>query len=139
MDEQSASRVTDDMVTRSSRALWLEVNPEYQADIRRFTDADIAAGKLREADDAATAANRAIVRRVLEAAFLLLPDDVRELLGEIRVTPDKTGQGRIRATRPDDGTYAVTEVAFPAWKSVTLAEIVAAFKKYPLTEEVADS
>src|SRR5208282_3165414 len=89
MDEQSASRVTDDMVTRSSRALWLEVNPEYQADIRRFTDADIAAGKLREADDAATAANRAIVRRVLEAAFLLLPDDVRELLGEIRVTPDK--------------------------------------------------
>ena len=57
------------MVTRASKALWTEVNPEYQVDPRDFTDADIAAGKLREADDADTAQNRAIVRRVLEAAF----------------------------------------------------------------------
>jgi hypothetical protein len=64
---------------------WTEVNPEYQADPRDFTDADIAAGKLREADDADTAQNRAIVRRVLEAAFpdAWLPDDVRELLTDL--------------------------------------------------------
>ncbi len=78
----NASRVTEDMVTRASRVLWTEVNPEYQTDMRDFTDADIAAGKLREADDADIAENRAIVRRVLEAAFpdAWLPDDVRELL-----------------------------------------------------------
>ena len=83
--EQSASRVTEDMVARASKALWTEVNPEYQADPRDFTDADIAAGKLREADDADTAQNRAIVRRVLEAAFpdAWLPDDVRELLTDL--------------------------------------------------------
>jgi hypothetical protein len=83
--EQSASRVTEDMVTRASKALWTEVNPEYQADPRDFTDADIAAGKLRQADDADTAQNRAIVRRVLEAAFpgAWLPDDVRELLTDL--------------------------------------------------------
>ncbi len=73
------------MVTRASHVLWTEVNPEYQADPRDFTDADIAAGKLREADDADTAQNRAIVRRVLEAAFpdAWLPDDVRELLTDL--------------------------------------------------------
>jgi hypothetical protein len=73
------------MVTRASRALWTEVNPEYQVDPRDFTDADIAAGKLREADEADTAQNRAIVRRVLEAAFpdAWLPDDVRELLADL--------------------------------------------------------
>ncbi len=73
------------MVTRASRVLWVEVNPEYQADPRDFTDADIAAGKLREADDADIAQNRAIVRRVLEAAFPggWLPDDVRELLTDL--------------------------------------------------------
>jgi hypothetical protein len=73
------------MVTRASKALWTEVNPEYQVDPRDFTDADIAAGKLREADDADTAQNRAIVRRVLEAAFpdAWLPDDVRELLTDL--------------------------------------------------------
>jgi len=83
--EQSASRVTEDMVTRASRALWTEVNPEYQVDPRDFTDADIAAGKLREADEADTAQNRAIVGRVLEAAFpdAWLPDDVRELLADL--------------------------------------------------------
>ena len=83
--EQSASRVTEDMVTRASKVLWTEVNPEYQVDPRDFTDADIAAGKLREADDADTAQNRAIVRRVLEAAFpdAWLPDDVRELLTDL--------------------------------------------------------
>ncbi len=81
----NASRVTEDMVTRASRVLWTEVNPEYQADMRDFTDADIAAGKLREADDADIAENRAIVRRVLEAAFpdAWLPDDVRELLTDL--------------------------------------------------------
>ena len=65
--------------------MWTEVNPEYQADMRDFTDADIAAGKLREADDADIAENRAIVRRVLEAAFpdAWLPDDVRELLTDL--------------------------------------------------------
>ena len=73
------------MVTRASKALWTEVNPEYQADPRDFTDADIAAGKLREADEADTAQNRAIVRGVLEAAFpdAWLPDDVRELLTDL--------------------------------------------------------
>ena len=73
------------MVTRASHVLWTEVNPEYQADPRDFTDADIAAGKLREADDADTAQNRAIVRRVLEAVFpdAWLPDDVRELLTDL--------------------------------------------------------
>ncbi len=73
------------MVSRASHVLWTEVNPEYQADPRDFTDADIAAGKLREADDADTAQNRAIVRRVLEAAFpdAWLPDDVRELLTDL--------------------------------------------------------
>ena len=83
--EQNAPRVTEDMVTRASHVLWTEVNPEYQADPRDFTDADIAAGKLREADDADTAQNRAIVRRVLEAAFpdAWLPDDVRELLTDL--------------------------------------------------------
>lgn len=83
--EQSASRVTEDMVTRASKVLWTEVNPEYQVDPRDFTDADIAAGKLREADEADTAQNRAIVRRVLEAAFpdAWLPDDVRELLTDL--------------------------------------------------------
>ena len=77
--------VTEDMVTRASHVLWTEVNPEYQADVRDFTDADIAAGKLREADDADIAENRAIVRRVLEAAFpdAWLPDDVRELLTDL--------------------------------------------------------
>jgi hypothetical protein len=70
------------MVTRASHVLWTEVEPEYQADPGDFTDADIAAGKLREADEADIAQNRAIVRRVLEAAFpgAWLPDDVRELL-----------------------------------------------------------
>ena len=73
------------MVTRASHVLWTEVNPEYQADISDFTDADIAAGKLREADDADTVQNRAIVRRVLEAAFpdAWLSDDVRELLTDL--------------------------------------------------------
>ena len=85
MAEQNAPRVTEDMVTRASHVLWTEVNPEYQADISDFTDADIAAGKLREADDADTAQNRAIVRRVLEAAFpdAWLSDDVRELLTDL--------------------------------------------------------
>ena len=70
------------MVTRASHVLWTEVNPEYQTNSRDFSDADIAAGKLREADDEATAQNRAIVRRVLETVFpdAWLPDDVRELL-----------------------------------------------------------
>jgi hypothetical protein len=73
------------MVTRASRALRTEVNPEYQVDPRDFTDAGIAAGKLREADDADTAQNRAIVRRVLETASpgAWLPDDVRELLTDL--------------------------------------------------------
>jgi hypothetical protein len=83
MADQSASRVTEDMVTRASMVLWAEVDPVYQADARDFTDADIAAGKLREADDADVAANRAIVRHVLEAAFPPVPDDVRELLNEL--------------------------------------------------------
>ena len=83
MADQSASRVTEDMVTRASMVLWTEVDPVYQADARDFTDADVAAGKLREADDADVAANRAIVRHVLEAAFPPLPDDVRELLNEL--------------------------------------------------------
>jgi hypothetical protein len=83
MADQSASRVTEDMVTRASMVLWTEVDPVYQADARDFTDADIAAGKLRDADDADVAANRAIVRHVLEAAFPPLPDDVRELLNEL--------------------------------------------------------
>jgi DNA-directed RNA polymerase specialized sigma24 family protein len=83
MADQSASRVTEDMVTRASTVLWTEVDPVYQADARDLTDADVAAGKLREADDADVAANRAIVRHVLEAAFPPLPDDVRELLNEL--------------------------------------------------------
>jgi hypothetical protein len=83
MADQSASRVTEDMVTRASMVLWTEVDPVYQADARDFTDADLAAGKLREADDADVAANRAIVRHVLEAAFPPLPDDVGELLNEL--------------------------------------------------------
>ena len=83
MADQSASRVTEDMVTRASMVLWTEVDPVYQADARDFTDADVAAGKLRDADDADAAANRAIVRHVLEAAFPPLPDDVRELLNEL--------------------------------------------------------
>ena len=83
MAGQSASRVTEDMVTRASMVLWTEVDPVYQADARDFTDADVAAGKLRDADDADAAANRAIVRHVLEAAFPPLPDDVRELLNEL--------------------------------------------------------
>jgi len=83
MADQSASRVTEDMVTRASMVLWTEVDPVYQADARDFTDADVAAGKLREANDADVAANRAIVRHVLEAAFPPLPDDVRELLNEL--------------------------------------------------------
>ena len=48
------------MVTRASRVLWTEVKPEYQADGRDFTDADIAAGKPREADDADIAEHRAV-------------------------------------------------------------------------------
>ena len=83
MADQSASRVTEDMVTRASMVLWTEVDPVYQADARDFTDEDVAAGKLRDADDADVAANRAIVRHVLEAAFPPLPDDVRELLNEL--------------------------------------------------------
>jgi hypothetical protein len=83
MADQSASRVTEDMVTRASMVLWAEVDPVYQADARDFTDADVAAGKLREADEADVAANRAIVRHVLEAAFPPVPDDVRELLNEL--------------------------------------------------------
>ena len=83
MAGQSASRVTEDMVTRASMVLWTEVDPVYQADARDFTDADVAAGKLRDADDADAAANRAIVRHVLEAAFPPLPDEVRELLNEL--------------------------------------------------------
>jgi hypothetical protein len=43
----------------------------------------VAAGKFREADDADVAANRAIVRHVLEAAFPPLPGDVRGLLNEL--------------------------------------------------------
>lgn len=114
------------MVTRASRVLWTEVNPEYQADMRDFTAADIAAGKLREADDADIAENRAIVRRVLEAALQGTVDE--QLLEKIRVHPGDTGQGRVRATHPDDGTYAAKEIAFPAGQAVTLAEIVAAFE-----------
>jgi hypothetical protein len=73
MVDQTASRVTEDMVTRASMVLWTEVDPVYQADARDFTDADVAAGKLREADDADVAANRAIVRHVLQAAFPRCP------------------------------------------------------------------
>jgi hypothetical protein len=83
MADQSASHVTEDMVTRASMVLWTEVDPVYQADPRDYTDADVAAGKLRDADDADVAANRAIVRHVLEAAFPPLPDDVRGLLNEL--------------------------------------------------------
>jgi len=85
LDGMADTRVTEGMVTRASHVLWTEVNPEYQADPRDFTDADIAAGKLREADDADISENRAIVRRVLEAAFpdAWLPDDVRELLTDL--------------------------------------------------------
>ena len=83
MAGHSASRVTEDMVTRASMVLWTEVDPVYQVDPRDYTDADVAAGKLRDADDADVAANRAIVRHVLEAAFPPLPDDVRELLNEL--------------------------------------------------------
>jgi len=82
MAGHSASRVTEDMVTRASMVLWTEENPVYQAGPRDCTDADVAAGKLRDADDADAAANRAIVRHVPEAAFPPLPDDVRELLNE---------------------------------------------------------
>jgi hypothetical protein len=122
----TASRVTEEMVTRASRVLWTEVNPEYQADPRDFTDADIAAGKLREADDTDIAENRAIVRRVLEAALQDAADE--QLLKKIRVRPDDTGQGRVIATHPDDGTFAATEIAFPAGQAVTLALIVTAFE-----------
>jgi uridylate kinase len=73
MADQSASHVTEDMVTRASMVLWTEVDPVYQADPRDYTDADVAAGKLRDADDADVAANRAIVRHVLEAAFPRCP------------------------------------------------------------------
>ena len=86
MAGQSASRVTEDMVTRASMVLWTEVDPVYQVDPRDYTDADVAAGKLRDADDADVAANRAIVRHVLEAAFPPLPDDVRELLNELAMS-----------------------------------------------------
>ncbi len=105
MAEQNAPGVTEDMVTRASHVLWTEVNPEYQADISDFTDADIAAGKLREADDADTAQNRAIVRRVLEAAFpdAWLSDDVRELLTDLRRPNAGVAAGRgpaVRVHRP---------------------------------------
>ncbi len=122
----NASRVTEEMVTRASRVLWTEVSPEYQADPRDFSDADIAAGKLREADDTDVAENRAIVRRVLEAALQHTVDE--QLLEKIRVRPGDTGQGRVIATHPDDGTFAATEIAFPAGQAVTLALIITAFE-----------
>jgi hypothetical protein len=64
------------MVTRASEVLWSEVSPAHLANVHDFTDADIAAGKLHEADSEATAENRAIVRRVLEAAVLGLGSSV---------------------------------------------------------------
>lgn len=46
--------------------------------------------------------------------------------GRIRVTA--TDAGRIRASRPDDDTYAAREIAIAAGQSRSLAEIVAAFE-----------
>lgn len=106
MADQTASRVTEDMVTRASIALWTEVDPVYQVDPRDFTDADVAAGRLREADDADVAANRAIVRHVLEAAFPPLPDDVCELLRELAMrgwSPGQTEEPLARAQPIGDG------------------------------------
>jgi hypothetical protein len=54
-----------------------------------------------------------------------LPED---LLRKIRVLPDDTRTGRIRVTHPDDGTFWIKEVAFPAGQSVTLWEIYAEFE-----------
>jgi hypothetical protein len=106
------------MVTRASRVLWVEVNPEYQADLRDFTDADIAAGKLREADDADIAQNRAIVRRVLEAAFPggWLPDDVRELLTDLGggLTVEEAAAGCQRWEHTDPNEYRLATVALRA-------------------------
>ena len=106
MADQTASRVTEDMVTRASMVLWTEVDPVYQADARDFTDADVAAGKLRQADDADIAANRAIVRHVLEAAFPPLPDDVRGLLNELATggrSVEQTKELPARAQHIGDG------------------------------------
>jgi len=107
MAGQSASRVTEDMVTRASMVLWTEVDPVYQVDPRDFTDADVAAGKLRDADDADVAANRAIVRHVLDAAFPPLPDDVRELLNELAMggwSPGQTKEFPARARHIGDAS-----------------------------------
>jgi hypothetical protein len=107
MAGQSASRVTEDMVTRASIMLWTEVDPVYQVDPRDYTDADVAAGKLRDADDADVAANRAIVRHVLEAAFPPLPDDVRELLNELAMggwSPEHTKEFPAQAQHIGDAT-----------------------------------
>lgn len=61
-------RVTEDMVTRGAEVLWAEVPLAHLVNIRDFPDLDT--DQLCEADAEATAQNRAIVRRVLEAAVL---------------------------------------------------------------------
>jgi hypothetical protein len=47
--------------------------------------------------------------------------------GKVRVVA--TDAGRIRASRPDDGTYAAREISFAAGQSRSLAEIAAAFER----------
>jgi hypothetical protein len=123
MADRRASRVTEDMVTRASMVLWTEVDPVYQVDARDFTDADVAAGKLREADDADVAANRAIVRHVLEAAFPPLPDDVRELLTELAMggwSLERTNEFLARAQHTGDAN--VVRLARFALRAAELLE-----------------
>lgn len=60
--------VTDAAVEAALVAIAEETNLPYGATIRDFSDEDIAAGALREADAECERLNREFARRVLEAA-----------------------------------------------------------------------
>ena len=65
-------------------------------------------------------------KHVIDEAARL--NGLQQALDKITVHPDETGHGRVRASHPDDGTYVIKSVAFPAGQSVTLAQIVAEFE-----------
>ena len=62
-------KVTDAMVEAAGRVLFFECDPPYTAHVNDFTDAQIEAGELREADKEAHRLNSDLVRRALIAAF----------------------------------------------------------------------
>lgn len=114
----------------------------YRNDVCWYTPAAWDAAAARAADQQAAAAAEAhrweaigvrlaalgLPRPVRPSPPLLTPEDWEALLGlaeaahgKIRVIPDETGQGRVRAE------YAGRRTAWPAGQPVMVAEVIAEF------------